>query len=340
MDEKYIKAWLEQAFDLPLASVKLDRLKTGGNNLVYRFAIEHGEFVVKKYFTHGEDTRERMKSELKFLEWASLHAPGQTPTVIKTNTAENLAVFDFIKGELAEEKFVSEAHVYAAAKFIRSINLAKNFGNNFGIPNASEANFSILDHYNLIERRITLLRELEVVDNLSKQVADFGGVLRDEFESVKKYNLKLFNSSLFELQLSKQQQIISPSDFGFHNAIKCLDGKIVFIDFEYAGWDDPAKLVCDFFSQVKIPVSMEYFCNFIDAAFSDVKIDINLRERCQALIHIFRLKWCCIILNCFLPVGNSRRRFSMACFDNAKMRDQQFKKAINYFNAIRKESYA
>ena len=31
------------------------------------------------------------------------------------------------------------------------------------------------------------------------------------------------------------------------------DGRLWFIDFEYAGWDDPAKTVCDFFCQPGLP---------------------------------------------------------------------------------------
>ncbi|MFX9699951.1 hypothetical protein ABTP10_19680, partial [Acinetobacter baumannii] len=39
---------------------------------------------------------------------------------------------------------------------------------------------------------------------------------------------------------------LSPSDFGFHNAVQRPEGQIVFVDFEYFGWDDPVKLTCDF----------------------------------------------------------------------------------------------
>ena len=41
---------------------------------------------------------------------------------------------------------------------------------------------------------------------------------------------------------------ISASDFGLHNAIMTERG-IVFFDFEFAGWDDPAKAIVDFLLQ-------------------------------------------------------------------------------------------
>ena len=46
--------------------------------------------------------------------------------------------------------------------------------------------------------------------------------------------------------LDKEQYCISPSDFGFHNALLKSNGDIKFIDFEYAGFDDPAKITSHF----------------------------------------------------------------------------------------------
>ena len=50
----------------------------------------------------------------------------------------------------------------------------------------------------------------------------------------------------FEERIPRTQQILSPSDLGFHNCIKGNDGLLTFIDFDYFGWDDPVKLTCDF----------------------------------------------------------------------------------------------
>ena len=51
----------------------------------------------------------------------------------------------------------------------------------------------------------------------------------------------------FNMELEEDEKIISPSDFGLHNAKLGEDGKLAFFDFEYAGWDDPAKTIADFF---------------------------------------------------------------------------------------------
>src|SRR5260370_15342476 len=53
--------------------------------------------------------------------------------------------------------------------------------------------------------------------------------------------------------LARTSWRLSPSDFGFHNALRTGDGCTRFFDFEYAGWDDPARMVCDFFCQPAVP---------------------------------------------------------------------------------------
>ena len=41
------------------------------------------------------------------------------------------------------------------------------------------------------------------------------------------------------------------------------DKKLRFLDFEYAGWDDPAKLIGDFFCQPAIPAPHSEFERFV-----------------------------------------------------------------------------
>ena len=110
--------------------------------------------------------------------------------------------------------------------------------------------------------------------------------------------------------LPQSERCLSSSDFGYHNAIETRDGELRFVDFEYAGWDDPAKLVCDFFHQVQVPVPKSHFERFslsICRLFERPEI---LRRRIELLMPVFGIKWCCIVLNEFLPTSAERRSFS------------------------------
>jgi hypothetical protein len=110
-----------------------------------------------------------------------------------------------------------------------------------------------------------------------------------------------------------------------------------FIDFEYAGWDDPAKLVCDFFCQPKVPVDMKYFSSFTDS-ISSLSFDKEaFREKCKILLPVYKIKWCCIMLNDFLVVDNNRRSFAKQGNSIIRKQDQlikakQYFKEHNIFN--------
>ena len=109
------------------------------------------------------------------------------------------------------------------------------------------------------------------------------------------------------------------------------NGKLRFIDFEYAGWDDPAKLVCDFFCQLAIPVPLRYLPMFIEQISINAKIPDLMAKRVEILLPVYRVKWCCIILNDFLDVHSKRRHFA-SNKTSIQRKPKQLEKAKVYFS--------
>ena len=139
-------------------------------------------------------------------------------------------------------------------------------------------------------------------------------------------------------ELAESKRTLSPSDFGFHNALVTADSKLKFFDFEYAGWDDPAKLVCDFFCQPAVPAppaAFDRFARAVAAGFADPEFH---RRRAELLLPVYRVKWCCILLNEFLPVGGSRRAYSAAADPDARKAAQLAKARAALAAAVRPES--
>ena len=56
---------------------------------------------------------------------------------------------------------------------------------------------------------------------------------------------RLIDQGMVPDVIAPEERCISPSDFGLHNAIRTA-ADIRFIDFEFAGWDDPAKALVNF----------------------------------------------------------------------------------------------
>jgi hypothetical protein len=111
--------------------------------------------------------------------------------------------------------------------------------------------------------------------------------------------------------LANIERIVSPSDFGFHNAIERDDnGALCFHDFEYAGWDDPAKLFGDMFNQIECPLPVAFLPEVAACLLSLSSQRDDLASRMRWLLPVYGVKWCCIALNPLLTTEAARRSFA------------------------------
>jgi hypothetical protein len=82
-------------------------------------------------------------------------------------------------------------------------------------------------------------------------------------------------------------------------------------------------MVADFFCQPRLSVPAELFEPFarsIASSFSDPDAMI---ARMRLLWPVFRAKWCCIMLNDFLPQGSRRRKFAERQHDETSRKARQ-----------------
>jgi len=131
-----------------------------------------------------------------------------------------------------------------------------------------------------------------------------------------------------EAVLPRSERCLSPSDFGFHNALREPSGRLRFLDFEYAGWDDPAKLVCDFANQPDRLLRHSLSNRIADVVIAAHANPGELYRRITALRPLYQVKWACICLNDFLPAGRTRHQFTEGqSTDNRLRRENQLSRA-------------
>ena len=206
-----------------------------------------------------------------------------------------------------------EPLVGQAVEFIRELNAARWRPAAAGLPVASEACFSLEEHLGIVGGRVNRLGDLAPDSDIGREAFNF--VRRDllpVWDAIRNgaRAAARFSGLSLDRPLDRLTRCVSPSDFGFHNALLAPDGQVTFLDFEYAGWDDPAKLVCDFFCQPEVPVperQFESFAGAVAACFPEPEL---VFARARLLLLVYRVKWVCILLNEFLPVASGRRRFS------------------------------
>jgi hypothetical protein len=307
-------------------------LSGGRNNRVFRLDLSQGRrAALKIYFRHPDDARDRLGAEWDFLQHAHRHAPGWAAAPLARDSTAGAALLGFVEGRRFTADEIDAAAVGAAADFIRA---TATPGAAEGLRVASEACFSIGEHIAAIDRRV---RRLEAID---AHAPDFEEAARFVMELLRpawerKREEAVNKCRAFGLdpdaKIDDAENIASPSDFGFHNALRTTEG-CAFLDFEYAGRDDPAKLVCDFFCQPELPVAEAHHEIFLARALDNLGLTRH-RDRARALLDCYRIKWIAIILNDFLPVGDRRRAFAIG-EDHEGRRSRQLALARSRLNAL------
>jgi hypothetical protein len=308
-------------------------LPGGANNRVFRVGTTRGQVLLKAYFQHPSDPRDRLKSEFSFVSFAWHHGIRCVPQPIAADEQAHIALYEFLPGRHVRRGEPDRDHLVQAAEFFVALNRFKETREAGLLPDASEACFSLQEHLTCVEERMQRLARIECTDQVSREALEFvkehlTRLWQSTRRSVRKKALDMGVDVAEDLDLS--ERCLSPSDFGFHNALVNESGMIRFIDFEYAGWDDPAKMVCDFFCQPKVPAPLGQFDDFVDPVASVLHDRRRFMERCALLMPVYRVKWCCILLNEFLPVAAERRRFSDGTHESESRKRAQLLKAKEF----------
>jgi len=184
---------------------------------------------------------------------------------------------------------------------------------------------SIDDHIKTAEKRLRHLLKYKKKYGIYKKGIHFvKEKLQKKFNKEKKKLINLYpKKEIYKKMLSKEL-ILSPSDFGFHNIIE-KKGILYFHDFEYAGMDDPAKLICDFLCQPDLKLNKKNSDFFLKKILKILRNKEKIEKKIKILILFHRIKWCCIILSDLLSKQYlARRNFAqskineISCFNKAK----------------------
>lgn len=300
-------------------------ISDGANNQVYQIETASERFILKYYPKSPNDHRDRFEAETKALNFMNAARLPCVPTLVGCDVDNRLAVMGFVQGHTI--KTATNDHIQAAIDFTLSLHKARFETDAHEIKAASEACLSPDDVAKQIAARRNQL-EGSVINHIDLRVfleqrfdRAFEAFSQDAVQQLETFEVNP-NALLTEDQLT-----LSPSDFGFHNALN-MGGKIFFLDFEYFGWDDPVRLVSDFLLHPGHQLSdahKEQFGRATSAYFS--QNDKSFIPRLQALYPLVGLRWCMILLNEFLPERLARRRAAGTQDDTATIHARQLNKS-------------
>jgi hypothetical protein len=277
----------------------------GGNNRLFRVETEDGRVYALKAYPHQQsDPRDRLVAEFTALEFMRRHGMTQVPKPIAKDAETGFALYEWIAGEQVAP---SVAAIDAAVAFIRNLHELDDAADAVSIGPASEACFSAQSIVDQVRSRLAALQAQAYAHLPLKQFLEieFGTVVDRTIAGAREIYARAGLS--FDVPVEQKLRRLSPSDFGFHNALVQPGGRIVFLDFEYFGWDDPVKLVSDFVLHPGMDLTLELKKRFLDCTADAFGVDETFAVRLQALLPLYALRWTMILLNEFLPERWARR---------------------------------
>ena len=302
----------------------ISKIKEGRNNFVYLYKEKNNKFIIKKFKNYFYTKYDRYFTEKIFIEYLKKKRIKNIPNILGSNKKKRIIYFSYIDGkQIIRPK---KDHLNKCLTFLKQINYKTTY-KNFKFQKASDACLSIKDHINTCESRINklIIKYNYKKNNESKKIYNFlKRQIIPEFKIIKSNIKNSFTKSQIKKKLNNNKLILSPSDFGFHNIIT-QDNQIYFIDFEYAGWDDPRKLLCDFILNPDYSILKKdkiFFLTNFDQIF---KTKISNSDEFRVILKFHFLKWVCMIIN-QINLKFSKKRINM----------KYFKKAVNYFQINKK----
>ena len=291
--------------------LNLNQIHDGINSKVYKLKLKKNKNLILKIYPFEDNfVSRRMKVEnnsLRYLKKNNFSVPG----IYKSFFEFNCSFYEFQSGKKnlkATELLIDQCYDFLKKLFLLSRKTKINL-----FQNAKEACFNPNEICEQIERKFINLLKIK-----NKALNNF---LLLEFRNLFTKYSKITESKLnkeFKSKISNSNRILSPSDFGLHNTLS-EKNKLHFIDFEYFGWDDPIKLICDFVWHPGNNMSKKLknrFLNKVINFFS--KKYKNFKNKLYVLLPLYGLRWTLIVLNCFLKKNYKNKTLEIKQLKKAK----------------------
>jgi hypothetical protein len=302
-------------------------VRGSGNNRLFRVEGRDGSaYALKTYMVDRHDRRDRLGAEFQGLRFVWSRGLRVVPRIVAADPVRSYALFDWVDGDPVQGATISD--IDAALLFLAGLKRLAADPAAGALPLASEACLSGADAVGQIEVRVARLKQVAEHDPALAQFLD--GTFATTYRRLTKAAVDGCRAAGigFNRQIGSNLMTLSPSDFGFHNALRRADGTLVFLDFEYFGWDDPVKLVADFLLHPAMQLTETLKRRFLTGASEIFAGDAHFSARLRLLYPLFGVRWATILLNEFLPERWQRRAYA-GVVARAVAKERQLAKATD-----------
>jgi hypothetical protein len=309
-------------------------MRPGGNNRLFKVETRRGKtYALKSYVRDASDPRDRLGQEFDALCFLAKCDEKRVPRPIGFDEAAGCAVYEWIDGTPPGE--ASAADIDQLSAFLLDLQSLRQREGATTLRPASASFFSPAAAIAQFDARLHRLRgAVPGVPDLDRFLD--GELIPTARQCAENMHLEYGRRGLeVSEELPLGMRALSPSDFGLHNTLRRRDGSLAFVDFEYFGWDDPAKMLCDV--QLHPGSNLPHDARqrvFDTLAPGFAAADPTFIPRYKLLYPLLGMIWCLIILNELLPERFSRRTTAGRPGDTRTVHARQIARARRFHRAL------
>lgn len=282
-----------------------ERVGAGRNSRVYKVRCGETDYAAKFYFKPTADGRDRLQVEYSALEFLWQRGIRCIAQPVRADAGRQVALYQFVHGEPVSAGDASAGDIVQLLAFVAELKAIEADAQARALSSAAEAFFTVAGVMSNLRQRLARL------DALNEQGAAYDALRRFLGEHFKPALSALGDRATAGsgAELAWEYRVLSPSDLGFHNSLRAAGGRLVFLDFEYFGWDDPAKTLSDCLLHPMMRLAAERRRQMAAGFDRIFGADPGWSVRVKAIYPLFALKWCMIMLNEFRLDQIERRRY-------------------------------
>ncbi|MBV8257348.1 MAG: hypothetical protein JO073_05965 [Actinobacteria bacterium] len=320
LDEAALAA-IEAALGEPIREIS--PVSPGRNNVVARVVLESRSVLAKRYFRHEGDRRDRLGTEFGMLTFLWRNGIRTVPEPLAAAPEAGVGIYELVDARRLQPGEVTLDDGLQLADLLGRMSDLRGEPGAAELPVASDAAFTLEAYLDGLDARLNRLRagDPAVRPFIEDEVAPVLAAAREALAGA-------------DLAAETPWRTPSPGDIGFHNALRRPDGSLVFVDFEYAGWDDAAHVIASACLPPDVPLPERFHSDVVEALVERLGADDGLAERVRLVFPLLALKWSLILLNEFAPVARERRSYAGALPDG--FADEQIERSRRQLEVARR----
>jgi Ser/Thr protein kinase RdoA (MazF antagonist) len=285
-------------------------LGTGTNNRLVRLDLADGPPLLAKFY--ARDRWDRLGPEYAGLDYLARRGVGGAPRPFLRDDDRLFGVYSFEAGERRAPDAIGTADAVAASRLAARLHAFQPDASGDLVP-ANAACIAHADQIRLIEWR---LRAFET--DAYPEVRDRPSTrdLRAAVERLVAAAVDGLAAEAVARPIQSDARRLNTYDFGPHNWLVRADGGLTVVDFEGAGWDDPARMVMGCVSHPGSQgLSAEATTAFLGAYAEARGLSDEEIARYERVGRLFDVEWATVYAAAATPEAVEPKRFGVPGFD-------------------------